>query len=152
MVTRQGWFLLDSKKCGSMILSSVQVDDLWWLSRDYFFLSLRNMDRWSYHPSKSMTCDGAPTQMSPWLIDIKYRWFYHPSKSLTCGDAPWVISYWLLEMWMDDSIICPSRWLVLTRQVKFLFDYLVGIMDRWSYHSSNPLTCGDVPRVISPWL
>ena len=94
VVTRHGWFLLDFWKWGLVILSSVQIVDLWWLSMEDFTLTYRNVDRWSYHPSKS----------------------------LTCGDSPWMIFPWLMEIWIDDRTICRSRWLVVTSHGVFLLD------------------------------
>jgi len=133
-----------------MILSFVQVDDLWWLTMNDFSLTYRNVDRWSYHPS----------------------W------SLTCVDSPWKISPWLLEIWIEDWTISQSRWLVVTRHGGFLRDLwkcrsmilssvqVVDLWwlameyffltyrneDPWSYHPSWSLTCVDSPWRISPWL
>ena len=78
-------------------------------------------------------------------------WYYHRSKSMTCGDLPRRTSYWLLKLCINDPIIVPSRWLVLIRQGGFLLD-LIEMVDRWYYHRSKSLTCGDSPRRISPWL
>ena len=56
--TRQSKFPLGFCKYGSMILSSIQVVDLWWFAKGDFSLTFRIMDwyfchsmKWLYHPS-----------------------------------------------------------------------------------------------------
>jgi len=95
VVIRQGGFPFEFWNYRGMILSSILVVDLWCLANRDFPLTIANMD----------------------------RWFYHPSKSLTCEDSPRGISPWLLELWIDDSIIHPGRWLVAIRKGEFLLDF-----------------------------
>ena len=134
-----------------------------------------NLDRWSYHPSKSLTYGYSPRGISPWLLlncgsvfqssvqvvdlcwftksdisltfGIVYRWSHHPSKSLTCGDSPRVISPSLLKSCIDDPIILLSRWLVVTRQGGRPLHF--WNFDRWSNHPFKSLTWGGSPRGIS---
>ena len=166
-----------------MIISSIQVVDLWWLAKGYFQRTFGLMDRYFYYPSKLMTCGDSPRRIiswlfklwiddpiihrSPWLVvscregffldfwncrsmilsstqvvdlwtlfkpkchltfGIKDRWSYHPSKSLTCGDSSSSIYTWRLELWIDDPVIHPCRWLVVIRQVGLTKDF-------WNYGS-----------------
>ena len=78
------------------------------------------------------------------------RWSYHPSKSLTCGNSPRWIFPWLLESWIVDPVNHQSRWLVMIRQGEFSLTF--GNADRWSYHPPKSLTSDDSQRWISPWL
>ena len=99
-----------------MMLSSVWIVDSWWLANGDCFLIIGIINRWSYHKSKSLTCNDSPRGISPWLNGIMDRWSYHPSKSLTRGDSPRGISPWRMWSWIDDPIIRLSRWLTMTRQ------------------------------------
>jgi hypothetical protein len=118
-----------------MILSTIKVVDLWWLTKADFSLTFENLDRYSYHPSNSLTIG---------VVDL---WSYQQSKSLTCNDSPRRISSWLLELWIDDPIHHQSRWLVMTRQAIYPWHLELCFDDLG--HPFKSLICGDSPRDLS---
>ena len=134
----KGFYLWCFYENGSVILSSIQIVDLWWLAKgDLPLTFFMNIDRWSCHPSKSLTCGDSARGISPWLF---YEYgsvilVIHPSNQVVdWGDSPRRISLWLLKLWIDDpshSSIQSSRWLVVTRQ-RGDFSLTLTIMDQWS--------------------
>jgi len=149
------------KNYESVILLSVWVSDF--LGRPLTF-GIRG--RWSSHRSQSVTCGDSLSRCSPWQInnasviwlliqfvdlwrlaagdfsltfEIMDGWSHHRSKSLTCDDSPRGIS---VDFWNYGSVILLSiRFVDLWRLAKGLISLTFGIMNRWSCHRSQLLTC-----------
>jgi len=131
VMTRQGGFLLDFWNHGSVILPSVTVVHLWWLAKLDLTMTFGIMDRRSYYPSKSLTCDDSPRGIYPWLLKLCFNDLSHLSESLTCGDSQRMISpLTFVIMWIYDPIKHQSRWLAVICQGDFSLTF--EIMFRWS--------------------
>ena len=153
--------------------SSVQVIDSRWLVKGDFPLTFGMMDRWSYHPSKSLTRGDSPRGIIPCLLGLCIDDpIILPRFWLVVIHKGWIFP-WLLGLCIDDPIVRPSRWLVVTRHGGYFLDFwddrsmilssvqvvdswwlanedislTFGIMDRWYYYPSTSLTRGDSPRV-----
>ena len=115
---------------GSGILLSVWVSDLWRLAKGNgpWLLELGNVDP-VIDPSQRLVA----TRLAVVPLDKRMKdrcsgcWY----ESLTYVNSPRSSSPWLLELWIGDSVIDPSRWLVATRQwgVSLVF---------WNYWSVIP--------------
>ena len=140
-------FPLDFWNYGSLILSTIRVVYLWWLAKEDSVLTFGITDPWSYHTSNLMTCGDSQRGLA---LDnwIKDRWSYHQSKSLSCGDSPRGISscYWNCGSMILSFVPVVDLWRFTKEDLSLTF----GITDRWSYHTSKSLTCGDSPREITP--
>ena len=148
-----------------MILSSIQVVDLWRLAKGEFLWTFRIMDRWSCHRSKSVTCGESSRGRFPWLLELRIsdsvidpsRWLVATRRGefpLTFGIMDRGSCYHggvFLDFWNYESLILSliQVGLVATRQGEFHFSFL-RIMDRWSYHRSKSFTWGDWLRGRHP--
>ena len=151
MVTEQGGFPLDFLKCEWLILSSIQVVDVWWLAKgDFPYL----LEMWIrdpiIHPSRWL---GVPRQgiFSLDLIKLLDLWSCHPSKSYTCGDSSSGFSPWF-DKTAGSMILSFIQVVDLLWLDKGDFPWTFGNVNGWSYYPSKSLTCGDSPRGISRWL
>ena len=107
---------LGMRNCGSMILSSVHVVDLWWIDEGNFPLTFGIIDRWSYHPSKSLTCYQSPRGIFSDFCNYGSMIL----SSVQAVDSWWLArrwSSWYEELWIDDPFVRPRRWLVVTPRV-----------------------------------
>jgi hypothetical protein len=108
---------------GSLILSSVPVLDLCWLAKGDLPMTFGIMYRWSYHPSKSLTCGDSPRRIPLWQILRCVSMIISFIQVVDLWSFTKRIFAWPLESCIEDPIIRPSRWLLVTRQGGFPLDF-----------------------------